>query len=194
MGKRLHRKPVTRHKRSLMRAGLSVLKAPMFWIALATTGAFVVFIGYQFALNDGMFRAETVAADLERRSPDTAWDPTWPPLPASTAGMVRPIEQVRAAYAFAARRSDILRYIPCYCGCEHHGHRSNEDCYVRSRTSTGAPEWDPHSYTCEVCLGVTRDVIKLHAEGKPVDAIRQAIDAKYMPRYRQSTPTPKPPA
>ena len=193
MGKRSHRKPLARQEQSLMRAGFAVVKAPIFWIALTMIGLVVAFIGHQFALNDEMIRAETVAADLERRSPDTAWDSSWPPLQLPTAGAARPMEQVQATYAFAARRPDILRYIPCYCGCEHHGHRSNEDCYIRSRASTGVPQWDPHSFTCEVCLGVTRDVIKLHAEGKSVGAIREAIDALYMPRFRRSTPTPKPP-
>src|SRR5207245_8396660 len=137
--------------------------------------SFGVFIRHQFALNDDLIREETTTADLEGQSPDTAWDASWPPLPNPGQHAARPFEQIRAAYAFAARRPDILQYIPCYCGCQTEGHRSNEDCYLRGRTSAGAPEWSAHSETCAICLGVTRDVIKLHAEGKSVAAIRQAI-------------------
>ena len=34
------------------------------------------------------------------------------------------------AYRFAAANPEILKYIPCYCGCGEMGHGSNLDCYV----------------------------------------------------------------
>lgn len=79
-------------------------------------------------------------------SGDTAWDRSWPPLPAS-GEPGRPIEVVRAMYAYAARRPDVLQYMPCYCGCERQGHRSNRDCFVRSKTAAGVPQWDAMGYT-----------------------------------------------
>ncbi|MBA2565871.1 MAG: hypothetical protein H0V09_10700 [Gemmatimonadetes bacterium] len=33
--------------------------------------------------------------------------------------------EVREAYEFAAHRPDVLRYVPCFCGCWRSGHRSN---------------------------------------------------------------------
>lgn len=195
MGNKLRGRPVVGRRPSSKRPALgAVLKAPVFWIALTLVLLFGVFIRHQFALDDELFREETATADLERRSPDTAWDPSWPPLPNPGQRAARPLEQVRAAYAFAARRPDILQYIPCYCGCQSEGHRSNEDCYLRGRTPAGAPEWSAHSEMCAICLGVTRDVIKLHGEGKSVSAIREAIDALYVPRYGRGTSTPLPPA
>lgn len=80
-------------------------------------------------------------------SSDTKWDSAWPPLPEGRDSPPRPLPDVRAAYAFAARRADILQYIPCYCGCERRGHRSNVDCYIKQRTGSGAPVWDDHAFT-----------------------------------------------
>ena len=38
------------------------------------------------------------------------------------------------AYRFALERPDLLKQVPCYCGCgEEAGHKSNLDCFVRSR-------------------------------------------------------------
>ena len=37
---------------------------------------------------------------------------------------------VRELYEFAARRPDVLRYLPCFCGCANAGHRSNYDCFI----------------------------------------------------------------
>jgi hypothetical protein len=54
---------------------------------------------------------------------------------------------VRAVYEFAARRPDVLRYVPCFCGCERNGHQDNEDCFVASRAADGRPEWDRHGLT-----------------------------------------------
>lgn len=121
------------------------VKAPVFWLALILVVMFGLFIRHEFAMNDELIREQTAMADLERHSPDATWDPSWPPLPDGQAS-ARRMDEVRALYAFAARRPEILQYIPCYCGCEREGHRSNEDCYVRGRAATGAPQWDAHAY------------------------------------------------
>lgn len=93
---------------------------------------------------DALNHAPTLS--VEPATADTAWDSSWPPLPQS-GPPARPIEQVRAAYAYAARRGDVLQYIPCYCGCERQGHGSNKDCFVDGKTATGVPRWDPMGYT-----------------------------------------------
>ena len=37
------------------------------------------------------------------------------------------------AYQFAVDNQDVLKYIPCYCGCgELDGHISNLDCFIKS--------------------------------------------------------------
>lgn len=77
----------------------------------------------------------------------TAWDPAWPPLPTVAEPAPRSRDVVRAAYAFAARKADILQFVPCYCGCEREGHRSNLDCYIKEGTVRGVLEWDDHAFT-----------------------------------------------
>ena len=47
-----------------------------------------------------------------------------------------PVE-VREAYRFAIANREILRYIPCYCGCGHEGHTSNASCYVKDSSTPG---------------------------------------------------------
>lgn len=67
-----------------------------------------------------------------------------PPLPPVAFRPPRPIETVRAVYEFAALHPEVLRYVPCFCGCERDGHRDNEDCFVASRGSDGRVTWDAH--------------------------------------------------
>jgi hypothetical protein len=44
-------------------------------------------------------------------------------------------EDVREAYRFAIANREILRYIPCYCGCGADGHTSNASCYVKDSST-----------------------------------------------------------
>lgn len=114
-------------------------------------------------------------------TPDTKWDERWTPL-AVTGFPARPLEAIKRAYAFAARRPDILRSMPCYCGCKRLGHESNEACYVKSRSSTGQPRWTDHAITCGICIDITLDAAVMTADQKPIDTIRRAIETKYQER------------
>jgi len=67
-----------------------------------------------------------------------------PPLPLVPFPTPRPLDVVRAAYEFAALHPEVMRYVPCYCGCERSGHGDNEDCFVRSRDANGNVTWDAH--------------------------------------------------
>jgi hypothetical protein len=75
--------------------------------------------------------------------------PDLPPLSAiGVANAPRSPEVVRAVYEFAARRPDVLGYVPCFCGCERAGHRHNEHCFVGSRNAEGkVTSWDTHGVT-----------------------------------------------
>jgi hypothetical protein len=75
------------------------------------------------------------------------YDGPLPPLPFPGYEAPRPPEMVRAVYEFAARRPDVLQYVPCFCGCERSGHVGNDDCFVKSRDASGRPEWDVHGYS-----------------------------------------------
>jgi hypothetical protein len=39
-----------------------------------------------------------------------------------------------ALYRFATTRGDVLRYMPCTCGCAQIGHTSNRSCYVKAES------------------------------------------------------------
>ena len=55
-------------------------------------------------------------------------------------------EQTRDAYRYAIDRPDVLRWMPCFCGCVNDGHESNVDCFVRTRLAEGRVVLDPHGF------------------------------------------------
>jgi hypothetical protein len=51
---------------------------------------------------------------------------------------------VREAYRFAIANRDILRQIPCYCGCGPQ-HESNAECYIKGVKPDGSLVFDDMS-------------------------------------------------
>lgn len=101
---------------------------------------------------------------------------------------------IQGLYAFQVVNGGIMRYMPCFCGCPpEDGHQNNRDCYIKRVNSDGSVVFDSMAPTCEICLGVTRAVIELQAEGMPSRAIRAVIDSAYASRIELATPTPYPP-
>jgi hypothetical protein len=116
--------------------------------------------------------------------------PALPPVPYEPS---RPMAIVQQVYEFAARHPEVLRYVPCYCGCERMGHNGNHECFVKSRNPNGTvTEWEPHGIGCAICLDVGRDAMTLFKSGAGVQQIRTAIERKYASHFPSSTPTPKP--
>jgi hypothetical protein len=56
------------------------------------------------------------------------------------AGMEEAHPEIVEAYVFAAKHPEVLRYMPCFCGCEaeRFQHESNYDCFVDIIDRTGA--------------------------------------------------------
>jgi hypothetical protein len=108
-------------------------------------------------------------------------------LPADIRGA--PAE-VSEAYSFAIANQEILRYIPCYCGCGEEGHTSNASCYLKDSSKPGNLVFDRMSLNWEICINITRDVMRTRDEGKPLKEIRTYIELKYS---RYGPPTPPPP-
>jgi hypothetical protein len=82
-------------------------------------------------------------AQLATKLPADVIRASLPPLPFQPAP--RPRDYVVAAYEFAALHPEVLKYVPCYCGCEQAGHQHNESCFVASRDAEGRiTEWDAH--------------------------------------------------
>lgn len=120
------------------------------------------------------------------------WDASWPPLTISKDTTRLPVDVARGLYAFAGTHVEVLRYIPCYCGCQKEGHKSNADCYVR-RSADGRPvEWNTHGLTCGVGADITGDVGLWREQGTRLPKIRDDIEREYAHRG-VGTVTPRPP-
>jgi hypothetical protein len=47
--------------------------------------------------------------------------------------------EVRRLYEFQVTHGELMRYMPCFCGCgQNAGHRNNRDCYVPSVNADGS--------------------------------------------------------
>jgi hypothetical protein len=66
---------------------------------------------------------------------------TWP------AFVTRAGPEVRALYEFQITHGELMRYMPCFCGCGANGHRNNRDCYVRAVNPDGSVVFDPMAPT-----------------------------------------------
>ena len=102
--------------------------------------------------------------------------------------------EVKDGYQFALERPDVLRVLPCYCGCGlTSGHKSNLDCFVLGQDKSGKVAFDEHASFCQTCLDIARDAKRLAAEGKSLPEIRAYVDQAYRQKG-PSTDTPKPTA
>jgi hypothetical protein len=86
---------------------------------------------------------------------------------------------VQQAYQFAAANPDVMKQIPCYCGCGDIGHTSNYSCYVSGVDANGQITYDSHALGCSICVDITQDVMRLLKQGKPVGEIKTYIDQTY---------------
>jgi len=86
---------------------------------------------------------------------------------------------VQQAYQFASANPDVMKDIPCYCGCGSIGHTSNYSCYVSPVDGQGSIAFDNHALGCTICVDITQDVMRLLREGKSAQDARAYIDATY---------------
>jgi hypothetical protein len=101
---------------------------------------------------------------------------------------------LKDAYQFALERPDVLRALPCYCGCGLTiDHKSNLDCFVAGQDKSGAIHFDDHASYCQTCLDIARDAKRLIAEGKRLPEIREYVDRAHGQKG-PATDTPKPAA
>ncbi len=78
---------------------------------------------------------------------------------------------VQDAYRFNVANPDIMKQIPCYCGCGDMGHASNYACYVQDDTD-GKITFDSHALGCSICVDITFDTMRMLKEGKSVTEIK----------------------
>jgi hypothetical protein len=102
---------------------------------------------------------------------------------AQLASMPADVQQapasVQQAYQFAAANPDVLKQIPCYCGCGAMGHTSNYACYVSGQNSDGTLAFDAHALGCSICVDITQDSMRLLGQGKTAPEIRAYVDSHY---------------
>jgi hypothetical protein len=60
----------------------------------------------------------------------------WPAFVTAAGG------DVRRLYEFQLTHGELMRYIPCFCGCGASGHTSNHSCFVRSVAADGGAVLD----------------------------------------------------
>ncbi len=86
---------------------------------------------------------------------------------------------VQQAYQFAVANPDVMKQVPCYCGCGAMGHTSNYSCYVSSVDDKGKVSFDTHALGCSICVDITQDTMRKLKEGKSVAEIKSSIDQTY---------------
>ena len=93
-------------------------------------------------------------------------------------------QRVAETYRFAAANPDILKKIPCYCGCGPMGHDSNYACFWQEEGIV-----ETHAMDCGLCVDIAQDTMSALRQGRPLAEIRDQIDADYA-RFGPSTDTP----
>lgn len=165
-------------------------------LALAVIGIVVLLIIVVAARNlrrhDALVQWRT---DLERAAGSPAWpawSATWPDLPPPPRRRHRLPVDLRGPYAYAATHPQVLERIPCYCGCVDEGHTSIRSCFVSSFRSDGTPVWTNHSFNCEMCVHIAREVMLMSSRGMSLSDIRSEIDRQYGQGSHRPTNTPLP--
>ncbi len=73
------------------------------------------------------------------------------------------------AYAAARTIPEVFDGLYCFCQCkENFGHRSLLTCFESE-----------HGASCDICLGEAQMALEMHQQGSSLEAIRNAIDARY---------------
>jgi len=100
-------------------------------------------------------------------------------------------QRTQAAYAFSLARPDVLRFLPCYCGCVAMEHRSNLDCFIKP--GGGSPvAFEEHASFCDICVETALLAKKRMAEGRSLAEIRAEVDATWGGGAAPGTDTPLP--
>lgn len=85
----------------------------------------------------------------------------------------------RDAYAAAQAKPEVLRAVPCTCGCTAFGHRNNLDCYLKSIYADGSVLYTTHGIACAICQEITRDAMAGAEAGMDAAQLHALIVGKY---------------
>lgn len=85
--------------------------------------------------------------------------------------------KVRDGYEFAVAHPEVLKFLPCYCGCGlTQKHDSNLNCFITGVDSNGGMIFTDHATYCDICLEIARDARNLLQKGKTLAEIRSYVD------------------
>ena len=105
------------------------------------------------------------------------------PKMAPMSGMLAEVQSapvsVQQAYQFAAANPELMKQIPCYCGCGNMGHTSNYSCYISGVDGKGVIAFDRHALGCSICVDITQDAMRLSQDGQNGSQIKAYVDATY---------------
>ena len=97
------------------------------------------------------------------------------PRPGITAADVLPpstyagYDQIVRAYEAAQQVPQVLDGLYCHCRCrENFDHRSLLSCFQSE-----------HGASCDICQGEARLAAELYRQGRTLDEIRRAVDARF---------------
>jgi hypothetical protein len=99
---------------------------------------------------------------------------------------------VQEAYRYALERPDVIQWMPCFCGCAAMQHRSNLDCFLRSRMAGGAVAYEEHASYCDVCVQTALLAKQRITDGRSLAEIRAEVDATFGGSGVPGTPTDLP--
>jgi hypothetical protein len=129
--------------------------------------------------------AGTLTACGESAASTTNHDLSMAPMSAMPDKVKAAPAVTQQAYQFAVANPDVMKQIPCYCGCGGMGHTSNYMCYVSGVDANGKVTFDSHALGCSICVDITQDVMRMMRQGKSVSDMRAYVDQTYS-RYGQS--------
>jgi len=149
------------------------------------------FAGLLIAVSSGLAACGGQGATMPDMTPSTSEAAATSLAPAVDAGAVeaawaaRPDyvrhahPRVAEAYRYALERPDVIAWMPCYCGCAAMDHRSNLDCFLRSRMAGGAVAFEEHASFCDICVETALLAKQRLAEGRSLAEIRAEVDATW---------------
>ena len=154
------------------------------WLFLVVTALMVVTLALVACTSEEDETVQEGQSDYITADTNTVTDVVYPPY--VTRG-------IRDAYAFAVEHPEVLRYMPCYCGCGLTvDHTSNLDCFIDGVTNDGRIVFSKHARYCEICLEIARDAESLLGQGISLTEIRSYVDSKHGQKG-PGTDTPRPP-
>ena len=83
-------------------------------------------------------------------------------------------EKSLSAYRIAITIPEVLKAVPCTCGCTMIGHTSSKDCFINDDGS-----YSPHAANCDVCQDIAIDAFKLYKQGYSITKIQNVLQKKY---------------